>query len=234
MYEDTRADKSYAPTVRPFLWYCYLSEDKQRETETYFQIDADIIFRELPDFTKIPVSEKVWYGSDCGGYIDYEYLRTRQKGDYIVDSFSELLEVPRYAIEMTPGAGAQWLMKNPTADYWLKVYNDCNRLWKFLQGVDSDIQKWTAEMWAQLYNAPAFGIEQHISKELDFCRPTDPVQMWGMTKILHNAGVVDEGASSLFYKGKYVDHTPFGENFDWVRRDHCSIYYVEAIKKVAL
>jgi hypothetical protein len=233
VYEDTRIDKSYAPTIRPFLWYCYLSEDPTREQESYFQIDSDVIFRELPDFSKIPATETVWYGSDCAGYLDYEYLRTRQKGEQIVDNFARLLDVDRQIIEQTPGAGAQWVLVHPTARYWLKVYNDSNKLYHYLEHINSDIQKWTAEMWAQLYNAPYFGIEQRISPELDFCRPTDDVKMWDMVKILHNAGVIGELGKYMFYKGKYVDRTPFGDNLDYVHRDKASIKYVDAIKNVS-
>lgn len=234
VYEDTRQDKEYAPTVRPFLWWKYLKEDPAREQETYFQIDSDIIFREMPDFSKIPFDEKTWYGSDCAGYINHDYLITRQNGDAIVHNFAAIIGVEREIIEKTEGVGAQWIMVKPTAEYWLKVYRDCNRLWHYLEHVSSDIQKWTAEMWAQLYNAPFFGIEQKISPELDFCRPTDDIKMWDLVKILHNAGVVGEDAQSLFYKTKYIDHTPFAEDLSWVRKDKAGLKYAEAIKAVVL
>lgn len=231
-YDDTRQNKTYPPTIRPFLWYCYLKEDPSREQETYFQIDADVVFRELPDFSKIPFDEKTWYGSDCAGYLDYEYLRTRKNGEQIVDNFARIIGVDRSVIEHTEGAGAQWILVKPTAEYWLKVYNDSNALWFYLEGVDSDIQKWTAEMWAQLYAAPYFGIEQKIHAELDFCRPTDDIKMWEHVKILHNAGVIGDLAHHMFFKGKYIDTTPFADNLDYVRRDKVSIKYVDAIKAV--
>lgn len=233
-YIDTREDKSYPPTIRPFLWYCYLMEKPSREKETYFQLDCDVIFRELPDFEKIPFNNQTWYGSDCSGYIDYQYLSTRINGAQIIDDFAAILNVPRSVIEETEGVGAQWILVEPTAEYWLKVYNDCNKLYHYLEHVDSDIQRWTAEMWAQLYNAPYFGIKQKISPELDFCRPTDDIKMWNMVKILHNAGVIGELSESLFYKGKYYDHTPFNDNLDYVHRNKASIKYVEAIKAVVL
>lgn len=231
-YEDTRGDKSYAPTVRPFLWYCYLSENPDREKDTYFQIDSDVIFRELPDWSKVKPTPKVWYGSDCSGYIDYEYLRTRRNGEAIVDGFAQLMDIDRSVIEKTEGVGAQWVLCQPTAEYWLKVYNDSVKLYYMLEPISSDIQKWTAEMWAQLYAAPYFGIEQRISPELDFCRPTDNVKMWELTKILHNAGVVGEAAEYAFYKGKYVNETPFHESHEYVRRDKASVKYIDAIKAV--
>jgi hypothetical protein len=87
-------------------------------------------------------------------------------------------------------------------------------------------------MWAQLYNIPYFGHKVEISPELDFCRPTDDVRLWEQVKILHNAGVIGELAEHMFYKGKYVNETPFQDNLDYVRRDKASIKYVSAIKKV--
>jgi len=233
-YEDTRRDKSYPPTTRPFLWYCYLSEDKEREKETYFQIDCDVIFRELPDWSKVKVTPKKWAGSDCGQYIDYGYLKTVERGEYIVDNFARIIEIDRKHIENTDGAGAQWVLCQPTAHYWLDVYNASNDLHRFLEPVKSNIQKWTAEMWAQLLCSYKHGIKQVISPELDFCRPTDHVKMWESTKILHNAGVVGELAKSLFYKNKYYDRTPFSDNLDYVYRDKASWHYVSAIKRVVI
>jgi hypothetical protein len=231
-YEDTRADKSYAPSTRPFLWYCYLSEDSKREKDTYFQIDCDVIFRELPDWSKVKVTPKQWAGSDCGQYIDYQYLKSVEQGEYIVDKFAEIIGIDRKHIEESDGVGAQWVLCEPTAGYWLDVYNASNNLHYFLEPLKSNIQKWTAEMWAQLYCSYKYGIKQVISPELDFCRPTDHVKMWEMTKILHNAGVVGELANSLFYKNKYYDRTPFGDNFDYVYRDKAGWFYVQAIYKV--
>lgn len=232
VYEDTRDKQYYAPTNRPFLWYCYLTEDPTREQEDYFQIDSDVIFRELPDFSKL--DKNLWYGSDCGGYIDYQYLSTRRRGAEIIQKFSQAIGVTEQTIKDTPGAGAQWVLRKPTAEYWLKVYNDCYLLYHVLAPIESDIQKWTAEMWAQLYNIPYFGYKVEMHPELDFCRPTDDVKMWDQVKILHNAGVIGDLAKDMFYKGAYVNNTPFGANLDYVRRDKASIKYVEAIRSVVL
>ena len=230
LYEDERDNRSYHPTIRPYLWHKYLLEDTQRQNDTYFQIDADVIFRELPDFSKIPFSEKTWYGSDCSGYIDYQYLKTRKNGEEIVDNFARIIGVDRKIIENTDGAGAQWILVKPNAEYWLKVYEDSQKLYDYLRPVKSDIQKWTAEMWAQLYNAPYFGIQQKIHSELDFCRPTDDIEEWDKVKILHNAGVLDD--KELFYKGKYDQRTPFGDDLSYVKHDKAGIKYADAIKAV--
>lgn len=235
-YPDQRTYKLYPATTRPYLVYRYLSEDWTREQGCYFQIDSDVIFRELPDFQQMTRNkqpeEKYCIASDCSGYIDYTYLTTREQGAYIVERFAEILGISPEVIERTPGGGAQWLINRPTAELWYHIWQDSDRLYQFLNPLDSNIQKWTAEMWSQLYNLAKFGYSVELHPELDFCRPTDDIKMWDMVKILHNAGVTGPSAQSLFYKGQYENRTPFGEDFSWVRRDKAGLKYVEAINSV--
>jgi hypothetical protein len=103
-------------------------------------------------------------------------------------------------------------------------------LWEFLKPIASDVQKWTAEMWAQLYNFAKFGYRVEIAPELDFCRPTDHIGEWERVKILHNAGVL-AGDDGLFYKGAYLDRSPLGIEYK-VRADRCSARYVDEMRKV--
>lgn len=233
-YPDGRPNQTYPATTRPYLMAQYLAEDSSREKETYFQIDCDVIFREWPDFDTMKLNDtKRLYGSDCGGYIDYDYLITRRMGPQIICEFANKLGTTEELIKATPGAGAQWVYTNPTAELWGKIWADCDVLYTYLQPLDSNIQKWTAEMWSQLYNFAEAGWKVEIHPELDFCRPTDPIAMWEQTKILHNAGVIGEGAAGLLYKGKYTDISPFHENLDWVRRDKAGRKYADAVDKAA-
>lgn len=232
-YFDRRQNKSYPATTRPYLMYQYLKEDPEREKEVYFQIDADVIFREWPDLEGLDFSQKSLYGSDCGGYIDHNYLLTRQKGQAIINGFCRMLSIPEQLIKDTPGVGAQWVYNEPTAQLWWHIWQDCDIIYNFLEPIDSDIQKWTAEMWAQLYNFAKFGYKVEVSPELDFCRPTDDIKMWDLTKLLHNAGVVGEGAHGLLYKGKYIGESPFNEDLSWVRRDKAGWHYAKAVDKAA-
>ncbi|WP_279401628.1 hypothetical protein [Piscibacillus salipiscarius] len=49
VYDDVREDKSYIPSVKPYLWKRYLEEDPSREMETYYYLDSDVLLRELPN-----------------------------------------------------------------------------------------------------------------------------------------------------------------------------------------
>ena len=76
-----------------------------------------------------------------------------------------------------------------------------------------------------------FNIGPVISDELDFCWATDPVKRWNETKIMHNAGVAGD-MHDLFFKGKYTDRVPFGDDLSFVDKLKCSYKYVQAIKAV--
>lgn len=231
LYDDERQDKSYPATTRPYLFCRLFSHNPKLETGNYIQIETDIIFRQLPKLPELD-GDSV-FGADCGGYIDYDYLRTRKNGEMIIDGMAEILSVDRKLIERTPGIGAQYFYSNPTADLWWHIWQDSNLIKRFLDPIDSDIQKWTAEMWAQVYNFAKDGYSVAIDKEFNHCTPTDNIDMWDQRNILHNAGVVGEGAHGLFYKGGYTHQSPFNEDLSWVRRDKVGWHYARAIEKAA-
>jgi hypothetical protein len=231
VYEDNRFDKSYIPSIRPYLWWQYLKADPARENETYFYIDSDVIFREWPDFSAMQVNALHWAGSNCDSYIGYDYLKQVTQGDAIIGRMASYCGIEPKQMIGVPGIGAQLVIANPTAEMWQKSYNRSNILWHYLDGVNSNIQKWTAEMWAQLWTWVEHGITLDMPDELNFCWATDPLDRWENTKIMHNSGVTED-TGKLFFKGKYRDYTPFGEDFSWVDTKKCSRKYVDAIEKV--
>jgi hypothetical protein len=225
---DDRDDRSYIPSVKPYLWSKYLKEDKSRENESYFYLDSDVIFRDIPD---VDADKETWYGSDCSHYLGVEYIDSTGKG--IFEGMCKIVGVDSDIIrEINPGSGAQWVISNPTYEYWTKVYSDSNYLYRYLNSQTySKIQKWTAEMWAQLYNAYLFGKNTQTHEELKFAWSTDPVDRYYETKMLHNAGVTSD-RQGLFFKAKYARHSPFKANLDFVDKTKAGIKYVEAIKEV--
>jgi len=227
VYEDLRRNKSYVPSIKPYLWAKYLQEDRTRENETYFYLDSDVIFREIP---VIQPNFGTWYGSDCKSYLSVEYIDS--KGDRLLESMCRVIGInPEVIRNQNPVCGAQWLITNPTFEYWLKVYEDSIKLYNYLNSLhDSSIQKWTAEMWAQLWNVYHFGKTTEVNKELDFCWATDNVERYYETNIYHNAGVVD--SSKLFFKGQYTKSSPFEDDLSFVDSTKASIKYVEALIEV--
>jgi hypothetical protein len=88
-----RANRAYIPSVRPYLWWKYLSEDPSREKETYLYIDSDVIFREMLDFATLGADADHWVGSDCSSYISYDYMSKCEKGDIIAAKMAEITGV---------------------------------------------------------------------------------------------------------------------------------------------
>lgn len=230
-FTDRREDRTYIPAIRPYLWWQYLKEHPEAEEETYLYIDSDVIFREWPNFATLDVGPKRWFSSDCSGYIGYDYVASRQNGDKIAQRMADITGITLDQLKATPGAGAQWVIQNPTAAFWERSYLDSLAIYSYFQSVNSNIQKWTAEMWAQLFGMTREGIEVVINHDqLDFCRPTDPVEKWDEVKILHNAGVI--GSGDMFFKGEWDKTSPIGQDFSHIRKDKATIKYVEAIQKV--
>lgn len=231
-FSDRRDDTSYIPSVRPYLWWKFLQTYPEAENETYIYVDSDIIFREWPDFDSLGVTPKHWVASNCSGYIGYDYLVSREKGPEIVQSLADICGITIDQLKATPGAGAQWVIQNPTAAFWKRSYEDSNRIYRYFQPLKSDVQKWTAEMWAQLFGMTREGIAVEISPELNFCTATDDIKRWDEVKIMHNAGVT--GSGDMFFKGLYDTTSPLGQDFSGVRKDKVTWKYVEALAKVIL
>lgn len=230
VYKDNRYDKSYIPSIRPYLWWQYLAKDASREQETYFYIDSDVIFREWPNLDGLLDGASI-AGSDCDSYIGYNYLKQVQRGPEIIGRMARICGIQPEQMVGVPGIGAHIVIANPTAAEWHKAYERSNEIWHYLDGVNSDIQKWTAEMWAQLWTWVESGRTITMPKELNFVMSTNPVEDYDKVKILHNSGVVDV-KTPMFFKGQYTDHVPFGEDFSWVDPKKCSKRYTEAIMNV--
>ena len=240
VYKDERkdSDKNYIPSIKPYLWVKYLEEDRSRESGDYFYMDSDVIFMEVPEVYPHPTR---WYGSNCKSYLSVEYIDS--KGSDLLERMCNIVGIETKTIRRAnPRAGAQWVFRNPSLAYWRKVYEDSIKLYVFLSAIEKGyrernpkdyvpIQKWTSEMWAQLWNIYYFNKESEVLEELDFCWPTDDICRYHETKIMHNAGVVDD-KQGLFFKGKYVTATPFNDDLSFVPENKASYEYVKAIKEV--
>ena len=206
-YEDDRFDKSYIPSIKPYLFYRYLSEDSERENETYIYLDSDTVILDLEAF-KVPVTKSRWYCSDTIGYIGLDYIKSVTNSSRALEVMTDAIKVPIEWLEsiQNNSGGAQWVIKNPRAGYWHDVYVNSIFLYRAIEPLETTLQKWTAEMWAQLWTMYHYGITPKVSKKLDFAWSTD--DELGNKKIIHNAGVTED--MDLFFKGIYLDTPPLG------------------------
>jgi hypothetical protein len=147
----------------------------------------------------------------------------------------EIVGVSPDLIKHNDGGGAQYVMKNTTPSYWLKVYEDSNKLWHFFEkqkaeGKDNKLQLWTAEMWATLWVAYQFGFRVKNHKDLDFAMGPNPISDIDRLKIYHNAGVTDNIKETHFFKGEYINKFPT-EIRETILNSNCSYWYAQQIKK---
>lgn len=247
-YQDDRPDKTYIPSVKPWGFFRHLCDFPNLNREAIFYHDSDIIFVEKINEAKFE-RDKVWYLSDTVSYIGYKYIIS--KG---AEQFLDMLDVVGLERNVVVNnhrnsGGAQYIVKNTTPAFWLKVYEDCPKLYnsmnvwegKYKKNPPIDyasanyhpIQKWCAEMWSTLWNAWLFGHQTEVDPELDFVFATDTLEKAQKVKIFHNAGVTDQNSNRLFYKGAYIHKSPFMDSdFSFVDPNSASSLYVNAINLV--
>ena len=252
-FKDERNNTSYVPNVKPFLVSKWL-EKFPEYGKLFFLHDSDIIFRELPDFNKL-LNDDISYLSDTIGYIGYNYLKNccdryefHHNNSEKLQLLKEMSNVVGIDIDLIKeneqnSGGGQYLIKNTNHEIWNKIYLDCTPLYNQMLDYDKrfpipsgQVQFWTAEMWATLWNLWKFNIKTKVVKELDFSWATDSLYAFDLSSILHMAGVTDDLKKEMFYKGDYVNINPIemlrgNENyFDYINEKSITLKYIELMK----
>jgi len=233
VFTDDRINPQYSSSLRPHLLVKYFEMYSEAQNETFFYIDPDVLFTKkfkLSDFQK----DNIWYLSDTISYISSQYIRS--KNNDLFNGMCDIVGIDPKIVEDNDlnAGGAQYVMKNLTADFWKKVEKDSENLFTYMISTSNKynpehpIQAWTSDMWAVLWNAWLFGHETKISKKLDFCWATDVINKWKTTNIYHNAGaVIDNGY--YFLKTKY-QISPFNKDLK-CSDEYCSYNYMKEIKE---
>lgn len=245
---DSKA-KAYIPSVRPWLWWQFLKNYPEMENEDYMYQDSDIIYRKIPNFNTTPATPNHWYCSDTESYTGPDYIRS--KGTTLVRDVGAILGLTEQQMWSFKGrgGGAQWVISHPTADYWHDVFEKSCILYDWFTRIEPSykalyarqgrpheypIQKWCAEMYAELYLCAKYGVTTEISEELNFAWSSDEANSYSKDRnILHNSGITAKVAKEkhLFLKGDYVKVSPFSANLSWVNPKYSSYEYVQAIFK---
>ncbi|ASZ12512.1 hypothetical protein KTO58_12005 [Chitinophaga pendula] len=250
LYEDRRLDRQYYPTIRPHIIKQHFLAFPGLEDTCVFYHDADIIFREIPEFDVLcQPGDKYWYVSDTRSYINAEWIK--QTGHIVLQEMCMAIDMDQRLVEQhnEHSGGAQYLMKGANYQYWNKVEVDSRKLYKHLSGqydryaamyteqtgedvgAYKGVLPWCTDMWTVLWNAIALGHQVRIHPVLDFCWPEDDLHRWEETRILHNAGLDKEHAHEYFFKSDFKILPPYNTSLDYVRKDKCTYRYVEAIQK---
>jgi hypothetical protein len=132
--------------------------------------------------------------------------------------------------------GAQYIIKDISAEFWKKVYYVCENLYRLVNDVITKeqpghaLQIWCADMWAVLWNLWFFDKVVKVTDKLSFSWSTSGVDDWEKHPIYHNAGVTVE-RKELFFKGEYQKVLPYDINEEEYSDKYCSIKYVKEILK---
>lgn len=231
-YNDTREKNVYLPSIYFNLMKQHLKKYPELKDEVLFLHDADIVLTRPVDFTSM-VDDNIWYMSNTNSYINYDYIQ--QKGNDIYEKMCDIIGIDKLIPKLfnSNSGGAQYIVKNTTYEFWDKVEKDSITLYNYFCEIEPNwnkdfypIQKWTAGMWSLLWNAWYFGNETKVDKRLDFGWITNPYSDVKKYAILHNAGATCS-CDGIFYKGDYVNKSPFNENLNIDKQKASYFYWME-------
>ena len=252
-FMDERTKKQYIPSIKPYLISKWL-ELNPEYGKLFFLHDADIIFRELPNFDRL-LNDEVSYLSDTIGYIGYKYIMdcceryeknhpSSEKGQLIKEMANVIgIDVDVIKENQDNSGGGQYLIKNSTPELWKKIYEDCTPLYNQMLDYQKrfpispgEIQFWTAEMWALLWNLWLSNHKTKITKDFDFSWATDSIEIYEKRPILHMAGVTDDMKNRKFFKGEFINVSPIQKLideptfFDFIENTSSTVKYIDNMK----
>jgi hypothetical protein len=118
-YHDTRATKHYPSSIRPNLLKQHFAAHP--EIKTFFYHDCDMIFTKNDlDFTPF-LQDDICYGSDVRFYIGHDYIAGKEHN--VLEYMCQIAQIPLRVVRDNEHncIGAQYLIKNVSADFWEEV-----------------------------------------------------------------------------------------------------------------
>ena len=241
-YPDTRKlPISYISSIRPNILKQHFGQNKYLQDDSIFYHDCDIVFTKYPDFLKRLIEvDHNWYVSDTKSYIGYDYIKS--KGDIILDKMCEIVGINKNLVERKQyqSGGAQYLLKGVDSQFFNKMEEDCEILFKEITKINHEkkklepqyheLQIWCSDMWAILWGAWMRGYHTNIIPELDFCWATESIENWDKKYLYHNAGVTHE-SNNFFNKSRFTNSLPYliQDDFD---KNTANYKYFEIIKSI--
>ena len=237
-YEDTRITKYYTSSIRPNILKQHFKQYPELTNQTIFYHDSDIIFRTPINWNQFE-NDDIFYGSNTNWYISYDYIIS--KGKDVFDKMVEIMDInPQIVIDNNDNSiGAQYILKNINNTFWENVEYDCENLYKKIIQLNNkknqenssyhELQIWTADMWAVLWNIWKRGYKTKSHPDLMFSWGISSEELYNMYSIMHNAGVTDFHVN-YFNKSKYVKSLPYNLNLK-IKENTASKKYYEWIQK---
>lgn len=237
-YPDTRRTTHYPSSIRPNILKQHFF--KHKLNEPFFYHDCDMIFTKKVDFTPF-LNDDICYGSDTRFYIGHDYIKS--KGYGILEMMASLTGIDVETIKENElnCIGAQYLIKGVDFRFWDEVEKICETLFLKITLENNrikadnpnyhELQIWTADMWAVLWNLWKWGKQTKVDDYFDFAWATSTIEDWERLNIFHNAGITETG-HGFFYKGDYM-HNPLNKELQ-IREKSAQKHYYEYVKKVTI
>jgi hypothetical protein len=237
-YPDTRRTKHYPSSIRPNILKQHFF--KHKLNEPFFYHDCDMIFTKKVDFTPF-LNDDICYGSDTRFYIGHDYIKS--KGYGILEMMASLsgIDVETIKENELNCIGAQYLIKGVDFRFWDEVEKICESLFLNITLENNrikadnpnyhELQIWTADMWAVLWNLWKWGKQTKVDDYFDFAWATSTIEDWDRLNIFHNAGITETG-HGFFYKGDYMNN-PLNKELK-IREKSAQKHYYEYVKKVTI
>lgn len=229
LIEDTRVDRTYAPSIQPHLL------SKHRHGSSVLLVDSDVLFKTFDNLPAIDGRRVI--ASDCGSYLNAAYVDGCDPE--LLHHLCTISHIPPdHVRERRTAPGAQYILPHLFGRaFWQRIEANSNAMYKLMASYKCKIhpvQVWTASMWAIWFELMRMEIAGEVDIEtspaMDFCFATDPVHYWEKRDILHMAGVT-RSMRGYFNKGDYTDRAPWDCDLSHVKPDNCSWVYAEAIKR---
>lgn len=234
-YRDEGANiPGYKPCLRPHTLRRHWEQYPELKNDAIFYHDVDILFTRRPNFEAMASGPDCYVG-DCRTYLgSTSYILKMEKGMEALTQLAGIVGIdPQNIIDRDQeSGGAQYILKDITADFWAKVEKDCVLLYKAMNRLNSEllapntpqkkldaghtdhIQAFCADMWAVLWGLWAIGKKTPIHPDVTHTWATDEAYKWPETPIMHNAGVTEKKRLHLKHFSKTVFVNEWPEHLD--------------------
>lgn len=239
---DDRLHKFYIPSIKLYgLHKFYQNHAHRLAGDNLFLHDSDIIFTKYFDWNSIVTDPNTVYCSDTVSYIGAQYIDS--KSPELTNAMCDMVGISsKYVREQQANSGgAQYIFPAEGIHHFLfkKAEIDSNNLYKFMsengakykKEGDYEIQKWTAEMWSNLWNLWLYGFQTQVHPAMEFGWSGWSVKEYDRINIVHYAGVTNN-TDGKFYKALYINKMPFGQDLSYVKNDNLTYKVVEIIQEL--
>lgn len=235
-YPDTREDRSYSPSMKPWLMGKFFEQFPDEKHSVYNYLDPDCVFTKPMDFTPFEADDR-WYGSDTRNYTGAQYIR--DKGEQLFLDLCEITGIsPELVLQQDANTlGAQYFVKNAGSDFWFDVERKSVIAYQHMvatadqfhpAGHRYPVQAWCAEMYVQQFETIRAGFEPVATELMRFCWANAPRAAWAENPYFHDAGQPTENGRD-FCKLTWQS-SPFRKQIE-VSPESASFEYVELIRR---